>query len=386
MGRRRRSTKGARKPKFCVIGAGHGGLAMAGHLAILGHDVNLWNRSEQRVEAIIQRGSVDIEGTVEGSGILRMATSVMSEAVRDADIVMVVIPANGHRDVAELMAPHLRNGQTVILNPGRTGGALEVSLIFRERRVPQGVTVAEAGTFLYVSRHLEPTKARIFEIKNSVPLAALPAYRTPDVLRAINPVFPQFVPGTNILQTSYDNIGMVFHPPVTMLNAAWIESHHDFEYYIEGISSSVAKVLERVDVERRAVAAAVGVNTHSAREWLYLSYNSAGRTLYEAVQATPGYAGVQAPNTLAHRYLFEDVPMSLVPTSETGRQYGVATPTIDSFIQLASAMLERNFRQEGRTLERMGIKGMSVKELRRSVVEGFDTSGKAPIKEAALAA
>ncbi|HLF05975.1 MAG TPA: NAD/NADP octopine/nopaline dehydrogenase family protein, partial [Thermoplasmata archaeon] len=280
MGRRRRSTKGARKPKFCVIGAGHGGLAMAGHLAILGHDVNLWNRSEQRVEAIIQRGSVDIEGTVEGSGILRMATSVMSEAVRDADIVMVVIPANGHRDVAELMAPHLRNGQTVILNPGRTGGALEVSLIFRERRVPQGVTVAEAGTFLYVSRHLEPTKARIFEIKNSVPLAALPAYRTPDVLRAINPVFPQFVPGTNILQTSYDNIGMVFHPPVTMLNAAWIESHHDFEYYIEGISSSVAKVLERVDVERRAVAAAVGVNTHSAREWLYLSYNSAGRTLY----------------------------------------------------------------------------------------------------------
>jgi opine dehydrogenase len=205
-----------------------------------------------------------------------------------------------------------------------------------------------------------------------VPIAALPAYRTPDVLKVVNRAFPQFVAGTNVLQTSYDNIGMVFHPPVTMLNAAWIESHHDFEYYIEGISQSVSKVLERVDAERRAVAGAVGVNTHSAREWLYLAYNSAGRTLFESVQATPGYAGVQAPNTLVHRYLLEDVPMSLVPISDTGRQYGVPTPTIDAFIHMASLMLERDFRREGRSLERMGIKGMSVKDLRRAVVEGFD--------------
>ena len=358
-------------PVIAVLGAGHGGLAMAAHLAIMGHEVRLWNRNRERIEPILQRGSVDVEGAVQGTIALALATSDIEEAVADASIIMVVVPANAHSDIAALLSPHLKAGQIVVLNPGRTGGALEVSKVFRENGVSPKVIVAEAQTFLYVSRRVAPTEAKIFQIKNSVPLAALPAFRTPEVLRTVNSVFPQFVAGTNVLQTSFDNIGMVFHPAVMLLNAAWVEAHHDFEYYIEGISPSVASLLGKLDEERRAVAASIGVNTHSAREWLYLVYNAAGRTLYEAVQATPGYAGVQAPNTLFHRYLLEDVPMSLVPLSETGRQYGVATPTTNAVIHLASELLDRDFRKEGRTLERMGIKGLSVKLLRKRVAGGF---------------
>jgi len=344
---------------------------MAAHLALMGHEVRLWNRSKERIEPLIQRGGVDLEGAVQGTSVLDAATSNVGEAVADADIIMVVVPANGHGDVAAVLSPHLQAGQIVVLNPGRTGGALEVSKIFRENGVSPEVIVAEAQTFLYVSRRVAPTQAKIFQIKNSVPLAALPAFRTPEVLRALNPVFPQFVAGNNVLQTSFDNIGMVFHPAVMLLNAAWVEAHHDFEYYIEGISPSVARLLGKLDDERRAVAASIGVNTHSAREWLYLVYNAAGTTLYQAVQATPGYAGVQAPNTLFHRYLLEDVPMSLVPLSETGRQYGVPTPTTNAVIHLASELLGRDFRKEGRTLDRMGIRGLTVKQLRKRVVGGF---------------
>ncbi len=36
--------KNPKDQKFCVLGAGHGGLAMAGHLAIKGFTVNLYNR------------------------------------------------------------------------------------------------------------------------------------------------------------------------------------------------------------------------------------------------------------------------------------------------------------------------------------------------------
>jgi opine dehydrogenase len=350
-----------------VIGAGHGGLAMTGHLAIMGYHVNLWNRSEKRIEPVLERGSIQIEGVFQGNGVPNLATCEMGEALEDVNIIMVVIPANGHLGVASQMAPHLRPGQLVVLNPGRTGGALEVSKVFREAGVDPAVAVAEAQTFLYVSRYLEATTSRIYEIKNAVALASLPATRTPEVLRPLAPVFPQFVPGANVLETSYDNMGMVFHPAVTILNSAWIESRHDFEYYLEGISPSVSAVLERLDAERRAVASAVGVRTRSAREWLYRVYNSTGANLYEAVQATPGYAGVQAPSTMIHRYLLEDVPMSLVPTSETGRQYGVPTPTIDAFIHVASVMLDCDFRTQGRTLARMGITGLTVKELRRAV-------------------
>ena len=35
--------------RYCVVGAGNGGLAMAGHLGILGYPVTLYNRTADRL-------------------------------------------------------------------------------------------------------------------------------------------------------------------------------------------------------------------------------------------------------------------------------------------------------------------------------------------------
>jgi len=361
----RKVAKGKKAPRFAVLGAGHGGLAMAGHLALMGFRVNLWNRSPARVEHLQMRGAIELEGVITGEGRLEMATTNLKDAVSDVDIIMVAIPANGHRDVATALADVVHDGQTVILNPGRTGGALEVRNIFVKKAVTADVTLAEAQTFLYTSRHTEPTSAHVFDIKNEVALAALPAYRTPEVLKAVRVAFPQFIPGDNVLKTGLDNVGAIFHPGVTILNAARIESTHgDFQYYLEGITPSVAAILETTDRERVAVAAALGIHAHTAREWLYLAYNSPGRDLYQAVQSTPGYKGITAPSHLNHRYILEDVPMSLVPIASIGEMLGVPVPTIRVMIHLASLIHGRDFWKEGRTVERLGIKGMSVKDIR----------------------
>jgi len=44
--------------RFCVVGAGHGGLAMAGHLGIMGFPVNLYNRTDERLEGVRWHGGV----------------------------------------------------------------------------------------------------------------------------------------------------------------------------------------------------------------------------------------------------------------------------------------------------------------------------------------
>lgn len=364
----RRVRKG---PRFAVLGAGHGGLAMAGHLARMGFPVNLWNRSSARVEHLQLRGAIELDGVVTGEGQVALATTDMKEAVSDAEIIMVAVPANAHREVAERLADVVHDGQTVILNPGRTGGTLEVRSVFMKKGVTADVVLAEAQTFLYTSRHTGPTSAHIFDVKNEVLLAALPAYRTPEVLKALRVALPQFVPGDNVLKIGLDNVGAIFHPGVTILNAARIESTHgDFEYYLEGITSSVAAILEAMDRERVAVAGALGIHAHTAREWLYLAYDSAGRDLYQAVQATPGYKGITAPAHLNHRYLLEDVPMSLVPIASLGEMLGVPVPTIRTMIHLASLIHGRDFWKEGRTVDRLGIKGMSVKDIRLLAVGG----------------
>ena len=45
--------------------------------------------------------------------------------------------------------------------------------------------IAETQTFIYASRVVGPAQAKVFAVKNSVSVAALPAYRTGEVLRAL---------------------------------------------------------------------------------------------------------------------------------------------------------------------------------------------------------
>lgn len=116
-----------------MLGAGNGGLAMASHLAILGYPVSIYTRSRERIENIQERGAIEVQGEVVGDGIVERATNDIKEAVEDADIIMVVVPAVGHRLIAEHSAPHLRSGQVVILNPRRTFGAIECRRILSER-------------------------------------------------------------------------------------------------------------------------------------------------------------------------------------------------------------------------------------------------------------
>lgn len=358
-------------PTFAVLGAGHGGLAMAGHLSMMGFHTRIWNRSKERIDHIVDRGGIDVEGVVEGFGNVDCATCDMKTAIDDADVIMVVVPASGHRYVAEKCAPYLTSRQTIILNPGRTFGAIEFQYVLRKKKIRARPTIAEAQTFIFVSRHVDFVRARIFQIKNSVPVAAIPAHKTPETLRKVRRAYPQFVAGSNVLETSLDNIGAIFHPTLTILNAARIESTHgDFEYYLEGVSSPTSKVLESADSERVSIGAALGIHLHTAREWLYLAYDSAGRTLYDAIQATPGYKGVRAPSTLAHRYIYEDVPMSLVPMVSMGKLTGVNTPILRSLIHLASAMSSQDFWEVGRTVDNIGLVGKSVKEIRMIAVRG----------------
>ncbi len=361
--------------KFAVLGGGHGGTAMAGHLSLSGVDVSLYNRGENRIQAIKEGGGIEIlsdsDNVPRGFAKLKIVTSDIGKAINKRDVIMVVVPATGHRYIAEQLVPHLADNQIIVLNPGRTGGALEVLHILREKKCSADVVVCEAQTLLYASRSVNPAQTRIFRIKNSVPVAAIPAHRTPEVVKVLRSALPQFIPGDNVMKTSLDNIGSIFHPAVTVLNAGRIESTNgDFEYYTEGITSSVSLILEKMDNERVCVAEALGFRAMKAREWLYIAYDAAGRTLFEAIRNNRGYDGIMAPKTILHRYITEDVPMSLVPIASLGRFCNVPTPTIDSIILLASILHDTDYWACGRTVEQMGIKNMSLKQLRKFITEG----------------
>ena len=367
-------TKGI--PRFAVLGAGHGGTAMAGHLSLMGFDVSLYNRSEERLKSIQSAGGLEIlsecgDSFPRGFARLETVTVDAGEAIAGRDVLMVVVPATAHRFIAEQIALHLVDGQIVVLNPGRTGGALETLKTIRDCGCGADVVVAEAQTFLYASRSMNPAQTKVFRVKNSIPVAALPAYRTPEVVSTLRKAFPQFAPGDNVMKTSLDNIGAIFHPAVTVLNAGRIESTNgDFDYYTEGITAAVSLILEAMDRERVQVAEALGFRAMSAREWLYIAYDAAGRTLHEAMRANRGYDGIKAPKTVYHRYITEDIPMSLVPIASLGQLVSVPTPTIDSIILLGSVLHGVDYWAEGRTANNLGLAGKTLKEIRHFILDG----------------
>ncbi len=360
--------------RFTVIGAGNGGKAMAAHLAIMGQEVTLYNRSFIHIEIIAQRGGIDLEspeGGPKGFGPVKKVTDNIQEAIADAEVIMVVVPSSGHADIARLVSPHLQDGQIMLLHPGRTCGTIEFREILSQCECEADIILAEAETFIYASRSEGPSQARIFRIKEAVPLAALPASDTPKVLDAIGHVYPQFIDGINVLQTGLNNMGAVFHPALTILNAGRIESTRgDFQFYVDGVTPSVAKVLETVDRERVTIASAMGIRARTAMEWLSLAYNVRGETLYDTIQSQTGYFGIRAPNNLHHRYITEDVPMSLVPIAALGERYGVSVNGINAIIRLGCILHSTDYWRKGRTLKKLGIRNLSVGELTRYVNSG----------------
>ena len=358
---------------FGVIGAGNGGKAMAAYLALLGKKVLLYNRTFMHVEVIAERQGIDLinPGGLEGFGKIDLVTDNIAELLEGSQVIMVVTPSTAHKDIATAATPYLRDDHIVILHPGRTGGALEFAETLRQNGCTTNPIISEAETFIFASRSEGPSLARIFRIKESVPLAALPANRTKEVLEAIHTAFPQYINGGNVLMTGLNNMGAIFHPALAMLNAGWIEATHgNFEFYVDGVTPSVARVLEVMDRERVTVASALGLRARTGLEWLELAYNATGENLYEAMHNQTGYYGIKAPATLNHRYIFEEVPMSLVPIASFGERYGVSVNGIRSIISLGCFLHNTDFWRKGRTVERLGIKELSIGELTHYVETG----------------
>jgi len=112
------------------------------------------------------------------------------------------------------------------------------------------------------------------------------------------------------------------------------------------------------------VAEALGIRAITARQWLYMAYSTTGDSLYESMRKNPGYRGILAPRSLKVRYLEEDIPYSIVPMASLGKMLGVKTDVMDSIIMMGSIINSTDYLSYGRTVENLGIAGMSLRDLR----------------------
>jgi len=333
--------------KIAVISSGNGGQSMAAYFAYLGYRVALYAREAERVDMFPDFKFV-ISGEINAEVDVELISSDMGAVVRGAELIMVTTPAQYHPIVARAMAPHLESGQALVLNPGRTFGTLAFSKVLSECGCRADIMLGETDTFTFTCRCPELRQPQIFKIKDTVRLAAHNSDYAHELLALLHEIFSMYSLAESILYTGFSNIGMIFHPMPIIMNITRVEAKEDFKFYMQAISPMVAEILEKMDIERLAVANAYGVSVPSARQWLVDCYGSRGITLYEKIQNTDAYKTVLAPKDIDTRYVFEDVPTGCVPTSCAGRAAGIPTPTIDILIKWASLLYGRDFHAEGR--------------------------------------
>lgn len=351
------------KLNISIIGAGNGGQAMAGHFAMLGHKVNLYSRYKSELDEIAKIGGVTLTGAITGFGKLELITDNIEEAIADAEIIMIVTTATAHKDIAELLVPFVKPNQIIVLNPGRTCGAIEIRKVFEDYGIDKNIIIAEAQSLIYACRISGPAEVRIIGAKEKVLLASLPAIHTQQVCEKLNSIYACFVPAENVLVTSLENIGAVFHPSVVLFNAATIERGQSF-YFYNDMTPSIAKFLENLDKERLAIGKAFGYNLVPAIEWISLAYsNIKGDTLCDKMKNNPAYNKILAPDSLNNRFINEDIPTGVLPMIEIAKKLGVPTPLFCSILEIYESMTGIDFSQKGRSLKNLGLEEMSLNQI-----------------------
>lgn len=352
--------------KISVIGAGNGGQAMAGHFAILGHEICLYNRTSNRIKDIQKHKKIYVSDAITGIGNISMITTNLKEALDFADLIMVTTTADAHQELAEKMSAHIRENHFVVLNPGRTLGAIEFSKTIRSK-CHTSVSISEAQSLIYACRIEAPGRVRVIGVKGNVFLAAFPASDTDNIINKLNSVFPCFVKAENVLVTSLENIGAIFHPAVVMFNAASIERGQSF-YFYNDITPAIADFLEQLDAERIRIGNAFGVRLKPAVEWVSFAYKDIqGATLCEKMRNNPAYYKILSPASLNSRLLLEDIPTGILPFIELATMAGVRVPLMKSVFNVAQALLKTNFTKTGRTLKNLCLEGLSTKEFLESL-------------------
>jgi opine dehydrogenase len=361
---------------IAVLGAGHGGCAAAGDLGKRGFSVRLHARNGERLSPLRQQGGIRISGVHEGLVPVDHMTTDLAEAVEGADLVMLVVPSVAHGPYARGLAGILKQGQPIFLNPGHTGGGLNFAHDLREAGCTVRIETCETVTLTYICRLVGDGHVRLYSYTKNLAFAAFPGDAQERLYSLVKRVFPEIRQASSVLETALTNINAVFHPPGMLMNAGWIEhSQGDFLFYIEGITESVGRVTEAVDLERLAVARALGVPTISFldafhRAGLTTEAARASGSISRACRESEPNRAIKSPPSLRHRYIMEDVGYGIVPISELGTLAGVKTPVIDALITIASAAIGDDLRATGLSLARMGLAGLSPSDLKRYIQSG----------------
>lgn len=393
---------------IAVLGGGAVGKTCAADCALAGQEVRLFDMLPFAETTLrnVERTGIEIDGiqrnfyNFKRSGVakLAMVTTDIQKAVEGAGLIIVAMPAIGHEILFKQVIPYLEDGQVIHIFTDNYG-----TLLFRKlmremncnRKVivggwsssPFGTRIETAGGFIFPKCGI---KYRAISLRGAtMPMTDIDDFmETVKFLGCMDAVTYGNGPvkAETVLDIGFSNINPVIHVPATLLGVStmenWGKIFGDFDktgysMYAHALCPSICEVQYKFYQEEINLADTIGVDLDrydkedffSRRSVLSIEYMGKGNMRLPLDEPTT--EANTGPNSIYHRYVTEDVPIGCKIYHELGVKYGVKTPIIDSMITIASAMLGKDYFNEGYTLEYIGIDNMSKEELLAYLNEGI---------------
>jgi opine dehydrogenase len=373
------------KPRVAVYGnqALNIGHAIAADLSLAGYEVRLFDlpRFHELLAPIQKLGGIHVSGDPRslvsartGFAEIHMISTEPEEALKGADVLFVDVPAHDYEERMKAIAPHIPDGILVNFNNYGYWPSLRVSPILKACG-KQRVLLSECPAPFYVARGKDGS-LDFSLMRMGIPLGVFPGSRSEEAFSMLKPMYPTFLQAKNILETNFENLNMLGHAGIALLNVAYFDRAKEHGettafFYRTGITEHTGILSEAQDGERIPVCEAYQVPYVSLREFLGRYYGGTGKSLAEVLLSTKFMQGIPAYSTeIWAQWLRADVPMAMVPFVLLADLAGVSTPIYRGLVNIFGALLQTDFWQTGLSLEKLGLAGMSVQEVIRYINEG----------------
>ncbi|VEF46653.1 Opine dehydrogenase [Bacillus freudenreichii] len=359
--------------EIAVLGGGNGCYAAAVDLTEQGHKVKLWRRNEEAFKGVLNKQAITVK---DGKGTrevpLYKATSDLKEAVQDAQLIVIPLPATTQISLAKQLASVLEDGQVIFLPPGSFGSYL-MSKTLAEEGCQANIAFAETGTLPYLARKYDEETVSISGRATRLPTGVFPANQSEQAFQILKEAYPSIEPIQDALDGALMNAGPIIHPPLIIMNAGPIEHFDRWDIHDEGTQPSVRNVHKALDAERIKIREALGytaphfpLDDHynlDGDEWMY------GNGAHE--ELVDGEDWYEPLDLKTHRYMTEDIACGLALLVSLGDWLNIPVPTAAGLLSVASSMVGEDLRKTGRTLENIGLSSKKPEEMKELLQKGL---------------
>lgn len=340
---------------------------MSADLSLAGHSVTLVKSSDSTIHS----GAFEcLQG--EGKPILVKENGNLTEVklsncttdlstISKADIVIVTVQTQYHEELLRRMRYLVSKQQILVLVPGYMGGFYVKNIMGID-----APTIVEM-TGPPVEGRVDHNDKCIFRVGSRLKLntvSVIPAKGTskPVIGYALQSLGYPIDTSYNPIEAGLLNPNLILHTAGSILSIPRIENAKDkFCMYHEAYTKDnvgMMRIVEALNNEKNQVLNTLGFESvsflQSADFW-----DDTAMDKFLDYAASDNRAN--APTSITDRYITEDVSQGLVLLESVAELVDVDTPITTSLINIASAAIGRDFRKDGRTVERLGAKEYILK-------------------------